>query len=599
MTHTIRPPGTQPPIEFPLPKDLRIEPTSEKKPAWMKLREGIVRAKGDPEETEFLLKTLRKNNELMREGKGDFVTTFGVLWALPDEIPEEHVDGVLEAAEMFLEGDMMWTTVTLRFIREAAARALGKVGIQYPNQLDRVISKLRTLGEHEGGEVSVAATETLGKIGVEYPDKIIPVLDGIAKNNMDYRVPGAVAEALDRIGERHPDKIDEIAKTLEILAKDKERSVRRTAARALGHIGVKHPDKIMQTVKRLTEDRSRQALETAALTSGYIGVKHPDKAMPTLKTLAEEEDMLVRKTVVEALGYIGVEHPNKAIPELDRLSKDEDTLVRQDAVIYLKKMEVEHPDNQEIRSILKTLSEEGSRLVREIAKEKVESRKGGAYWIGIYTFKPGGVLSIVGTGPESDEPDREYIQRIVGYREPIYATPALAEADKRMKSLVEVSQQLREEFPNVVGLVVFGSTEKGYMREKRDVDCMLVGENVDKDVKERLSELIVEQGLTPDIFGVYADVSKIAEGVIDNAHALFSGLFFGDREKLRGIQKECLKNITVDQWDNIRRDIIHVSTKISQGRGLTVEEIKQVAVLRTILYAPPDLETMRKQLGVN
>lgn len=76
-------------------------------------------------------------------------------------------------------------------------------------------------------------------------------------------------------------------------------------------------------------------------------------------------------------------------------------------------------------------------------------------------------------------------------------------------------------------------------------------------------------------------------------------MFFGNHQKLIGIQRVVLETITPEKWDQIRKWVIEQNSNIKKmdRYGFTDEEVEHIKHARITLYTPPDYQTMKKVLA--
>jgi len=197
-------------------------------------------------------------------------------------------------------------------------------------------------------------------------------------------------------------------------------------------------------------------------------------------------------------------------------------------------------------------------LPEEVAEEKQDSEEKGYHWL-------------------------------LATQKPLFATPYTPELAKRITELTEVEKKLRKKVgERLVGIVVFGSTAKGYFRELSDVDYTVVAEDYQvvkefEKIAEPLLTLCEGQWVGP------------VEGEISGyTNTLFSGLFFGNKKKLLEYQKKFLEQTDDKKWDLIRKIIMIGETDISKTKiilGLEEKELDKTREAIALLRTPP----MRKK----
>jgi HEAT repeat protein len=183
-------------------------------------------------------------------------------------------------------------------IRKSAAQALGRVG-----DAEAIEALVRALRDGHRG-VRREAAAALGEIAdVKAVEPLIQAL-----NDEDSFVRPMAALSLARIGEARA-----VQPLIQAL-KDPERFVRSYAIWGLRDIaGAGALDPLIQT---LMEDKDRSIRREAALALGQIGAS---EAIEPLKKASRDKDEFVRKAVRKALQKMGVETPARGIHTLEEL----------------------------------------------------------------------------------------------------------------------------------------------------------------------------------------------------------------------------------------------------------------------------------------
>ena len=190
---------------------------------------------------------------------------------------------------------------------------------------------------------------------------------------------------------------------------------------------------------------------------------------------------------------------------------------------------------------------------------------------------------------EKQDSEEKGYQWLLATQKPLFATPFTPELAKRITELTEVEKKLRKKVgKKLVGIVVFGSTAKGYLSSLSDVDYTVVAEDYKvvkefKKLAEPLFTLCHEQWVGP----VKGEISGYT-------NALFNGLFFGDRKKLLEYQKNFLEQTDDKKWDLIRKIIMTGETDILKTKrilGLEEKEFNKTREAIALLRTPP----MRKK----
>lgn len=73
-------------------------------------------------------------------------------------------------------------------------------------------------------------------------------------------------------------------------------------------------------------------------------------------------------------------------------------------------------------------------------------------------------------------------------RKPLFATPETKDLIEKIRKLERISERLKKEFgDDFVGIIIFGSTAKGYRLEESDIDWGIIAKN--EKVPERFREI--------------------------------------------------------------------------------------------------------------
>ncbi|WP_372366674.1 HEAT repeat domain-containing protein [Candidatus Uabimicrobium sp. HlEnr_7] len=191
-------------------------------------------------------------------------------------------------------------------IRRATTRALGQIGPTAYIAIEHLIPLLKD----KDIKVRCNTIHALGEIGENAHiaiEHFLPLLEGKYK--------GLVTEALEKIGKK-------AVPYLISLLKEKDASIRVSAAKTLGEIG-KEAHSAVKHLIPLLKDEDTMTSYWAAETLEEIGKEAP-LAVKYLIPLLKDEDPMARYYAVKILGKIG----KKAMPSLIILLKDKDTMTR-------------------------------------------------------------------------------------------------------------------------------------------------------------------------------------------------------------------------------------------------------------------------------
>jgi len=457
--------------------------------------------------------------------------------------------------------------------------ALNETGRLKKKERDTLLEKAPSLIGHERWHVQEAAAEALG------------VTDGRAEDLLSrayedgrrmYPVRQAAARSLARIGS--------VDKLLD-FSRDGGEGASVPAIEALGLVG-------RSVISELEDIAKSTAPPDPRVYAAYVSLSRNPECLGRLEETAGDDRSDYRFYAVKALGNMGA----RAVPALGRLALGEPSKLRDEAVESLGRIgepafealaEVaKRSDDARMRGIVAgLLCSVGSKarpLLEEMAAPKEDS------W----------VRSAAQDSLRLIRYDRKGIMRGIVYsEEPAFATPSSIPNINRLSGIAEISRRLRERDKGVVGVIVVGSSALGYLED---------------DVETRVSDL--DYGILcdgPEAARAVADFKRLAKakrirtdpaatsgGVLGligdrDADMLFRGLFFGDRERLRDAQRNALSEVGRGGWDDLRESmLLRVDYRKLRRFGFTDEESGQVEFLRSLLWTPPDFETMKAELTV-
>jgi len=184
---------------------------------------------------------------------------------------------------------------------------------------------------------------------------------------------------------------------------------------------------------------------------------------------------------------------------------------------------------------------------------------------------------------------------LLSTQKPLFATPYTKELADRIKKLQEIVQELKNEFSDkFIGITVFGSTSKGYFLGG-DPKSHFLGSDLDWGIfaKDRkVSREFQNMAKKKSLQLCHEHYTKISrDGKISgNKDVLFYGLFFGDYEKLRELQRIAIQNMNKGEWDDVRLGIAIYETslyKAAERFDITEEELKKIDLFAILLRVPP------------
>ncbi|MFH1235059.1 MAG: nucleotidyltransferase domain-containing protein [Candidatus Diapherotrites archaeon] len=181
-------------------------------------------------------------------------------------------------------------------------------------------------------------------------------------------------------------------------------------------------------------------------------------------------------------------------------------------------------------------------------------------------------------------------------RNPAFAAPDLPRLLSTARHLGSFSGKLRQEFgPGFVGIILIGSASKGYFAKESDIDCVVVSDR--EEAAKRLKQLADDAkiGKTGPIWLNTTIVDK--EPNTETAHFLFQGLFFGDRARLKKLQRIAFERLGKDGWENARDLMLRNETLLHQAferLGITRPDEQRRAIAYATLRVAPPYEEMKK-----
>jgi HEAT repeat protein len=429
-----------------------------------------------------------------------------------------------------------------------------------------ILSILEQMGRDQSWEVRMAVAKSLRNLGEE----ALSILEELSRDKYS-EVRRAVAEVLGNLGE-------EALSILEELSRDIDFEVRIKVAKALGNLG----EKALPILEKLSRDRA-WTIRVAAIQSKisiYIK-KKGESALSILKELSGDESYEVRIAVAEVLGNLGEE----ALPILKKMSKDEERAVR-----------------RAVAEVLGNLGERGLSILKELSGDIYKSvRIAVAKALGNLGEKALPILEELSRDENKEvrEAARSSIVRIKGYgykyllptQKPLFATPETKELLERLRKLRGIAEKLKERFgDDFIGIVILGSMAKGYLSEESDTDYGIIA--TDLNVLKEFRKMAEAENLNP-CSPHYAEVKE--NEISGNKNILFCGIFLGDEQKLRKLQKIVIQTTRQDEWDGIRRIIMENETRLFKAAerfNIPDEGMEKIKICAALLRVPPSYDEM-------
>lgn len=196
---------------------------------------------------------------------------------------------------------------------------------------------------------------------------------------------------------------------------------------------------------------------------------------------------------------------------------------------------------------------------------------------------------------------------LLGSRKPIFGTNFPREAAERLVKVKKVFNSIKKsekegehesswyKHHGLDGVVVVGSTTKGYVTPGSDLDFMLLTKN--EDVIQEFRKQLESNRIVPCELSKQYQGDVEADRYLDSVAHLFTGVYIGDREALYRHQRTAISTITVEEWEEIRLRIAVNETldeKAKSRLGLTQQELRKINAATLITRVPPPLEEAKK-----
>ncbi|MCM8787157.1 MAG: HEAT repeat domain-containing protein [Candidatus Omnitrophica bacterium] len=201
---------------------------------------------------------------------------------------------------------------------------------------------------------------------------------------------------------------------------------------------------------------------------------------------------------------------------------------------------------------------------------------------------------------KNNDEKRFLIKSLILRQEPFLANPFIIEIrhDNPLLKLYDIVNDLRKEYPNLIGLSILGSLSKGYWAPvTSDIDWGLIAEGeISQELINKFRERCEKAG-----FNLCYDNSLSIDNLNyqnpKNLEVAFNGLFLGDRQKLKKIQSMIINSITSEKWDSIRY-IYNLNQeqieKMMERFNFSKEDVDFIVSARKFLWSLPDYETAKK-----
>ena len=306
-----------------------------------------------------------------------------------------------------------------------------------------------------------------------------------------------------------------------------------------------------------------------------------EKSLPILEAMSKDEDWYVRQSVAQAMGNSG----EKSLPILEAMSKDKDWNVRRSAI------------QGRIKIIIETKGEKSLPILEAMSKDRDwDVRRAVAQALGNLGEKSLPILEAMSKDKDWDvrqevaqalgkiQPARNKNKSLLSTRKPLFATLEIKSLMRKIQELQKIADKLKKEFGDkFIGLTIVGSTAKGYSTEESDIDWGIIAK--DKIVSEKFRAMAESLNLCHEH---YVGVDKNRR-ISENKDFLFYGLFFGDFNELKKLQKDALERMDEKQWNIIRKNIESNETNLSKAVkkfNILKEEMEKITIFSSLLRVP-------------
>jgi len=141
-------------------------------------------------------------------------------------------------------------------VQRMASFAIGKIGGEIPQDVERAVPKLGELLDSDDPHVRFEACEALARISEKWPEgvrslvpRFVKLTDDWPRDSAERDLPGICGDAvkaLGRIGRKYPEDVKEWIPRLAYLSKDEEHNISENAIEALRAIEKEHPEVVSQ-----------------------------------------------------------------------------------------------------------------------------------------------------------------------------------------------------------------------------------------------------------------------------------------------------------------------------------------------------------------
>ncbi|MFA5247174.1 MAG: nucleotidyltransferase domain-containing protein [Candidatus Micrarchaeia archaeon] len=153
-------------------------------------------------------------------------------------------------------------------------------------------------------------------------------------------------------------------------------------------------------------------------------------------------------------------------------------------------------------------------------------------------------------------------------RYPFLASKDPTAVAERIGKVAGIIRELKQQHPDeVVGVNVFGSTSRGYMNEESDLDYYFIGSH---QASTKFYKRLKDEKIR-----TFKSKKKTLGPKNRHSNALFTGLFIGDKDELRRLQVEKIRQMSPAHWKRVARQTYGSEKnldKLLQRHGIAEEK---------------------------
>ena len=317
-------------------------------------------------------------------------------------------------------------------------------------------------------------------------------------------------------------------------------------------------------LEKLSLDKDRYVRQKIAEEIICFGKDTPQ----IIKNLLEDNDWFIRREL--ALQSNGLD--DKVFDVANKLANDENEYVRQAVIKSEVDSVIDNNNKKESLEILEEMSSDMDSDVREVADQETRklNKKEGNMWL-------------------------------LSSKKPLFSTFETKELIDKINKLEIIMEEVSMIYKdNFVGVVLYGSTAKGYSQKESDIECKVIGKT--EEVHNCFNELAKELKLKLCEFeNHYIDIDE-HDKIKSHHENLFCGLFLGDYKKLKQMQKKFIEDTNETDWDEIRKEIRRHEIELYKAvprLNIENEELEKIKQYASILRVPPTYSEMKKLLRIN